>query len=148
MVLKFRYDFSLYVQNLQKRIKKKKGQNRDCELPAQMAFFESPERENAWPDTLLWLIKGNELRQGNQWAPLPRWTIWFSKCKGETSDLPTVNLGGETFPGPYLISLFHTPTALKALLVIPAQCPARHLWVWRTHSSSGDRCRLSSNRCL
>lgn len=39
MVLKFRYDSSLDMQNLQKRIKKKKkGQNRERELPAPMAF--------------------------------------------------------------------------------------------------------------
>jgi len=50
MVLKFRYDFSLYVQNLQKRIKKK-GQNRDCELPAQMAFV-SLQRERTHGQTL------------------------------------------------------------------------------------------------
>lgn len=58
--------------------------------------------------------------------PCPRLIIWFSKCKVETSDLPTVNLGGELFPGPYPISLFHTLPILEPLLVIPLSPSALH----------------------
>lgn len=36
----------------------------------------------------------------------------------DISDVPAMNLRGETFPGLYLISLFHTLSALKPLLIV------------------------------
>lgn len=92
MVLKFRYEFSSYVQNLQKRsrIGKKKSQNRDFWVHAKMAF------------TNLW---------GENTRP-------FVSSKRMSSEKIT-----------------SAPT-LKPLLVILAQCPARHSWVLYTGSSS------------
>lgn len=51
MVLKFRYDFSLYVQNLQKRIKKKKAKTEIVSFLHKWHFL-SLQRERTHGQTL------------------------------------------------------------------------------------------------
>lgn len=136
------------MQNLQKRIikkKKKKGQNRDCELPAPMAFV-SFHREGIHGQTLF----SDSSRGTSSGMATSEHTIQsdfllmqggHQRCPCNESRRGNFSRAQSHFPLPH--SLSSQATADR-----PARRPARQSWARRTCSSSGNRCGLSSNTCL
>lgn len=119
--------------------KKKKSQSRDWEFTAQMAFM-SLWRENRWPDTLFWLIEGNESREGNQHPSNVQRSDFLNTRWRPALSFGDSRRGGA--PGPWLTLLFTVPNP-QATAGHPSWCPARHSQVPGTCSSCRDRWGLS-----
>lgn len=139
MVLKLTYEIQAppYIQNLQKRIKKKKKPKQKLCIYCTNGIYESLEREYCSSRAVHLEKAANVPPSSNsdfleaRWKPATSLQVQEGKPFKDPRSLPSSSL-------PWL----------KPLLVTPAQCPAQHSWAPGTRSPYGDRRGLSSNRCL